>query len=354
MYVVRKKLAADDVTPRGTRYNPGTDTVQVSSDGGDTWTDAPGLDPRHTDAFRNPPLTTADPKCDAAANMVALLHTMIDADIAALNVVAAATAFVGLVSLFFPIVLVADLVLAVAGIVAGIGAVALTDAFTDDVYHRLICTFEAHLEADGTLTGGDLSDLLTDIGTNYDATVFDAISAHSSALGEVGWSNAGAAGSETGDCSDCFSGTCYGVDWVTFNDTDGVYEYTTLWINERGYCWQVVGDSSADNFSWKLGAVGSCLYTRVEIDVFTYNAGVEYIILGRTNNDLPDHDQATLGTGSCDVGLSTIGIDLPGTDSYFGLQIILNVPGSRDGAMDVHGARIFSPNLSAAGLASNC
>jgi len=158
----------------------------VTSDGGAHWTDAPGLDPRYSDAFRVPALATADPRCDAAANLVAFLQLMIDGDIAAGNATAMATAFIGLVTLFFPVVLIVDLVLAVAGIIAGIGVLAIEAAFTTEVYDNLLCTFYNHLEGDGSMTAGDLSDFLTDVAANYDSTVYDVIAAHSSTLGEVG------------------------------------------------------------------------------------------------------------------------------------------------------------------------
>jgi len=53
------------------------------------------------------------------------------------------------------------------------------------------------------MTAGDLSDFLTDVAENYSGTVYDVIAAHSSTLGEVGWSNAAASGTETGDCTAC-------------------------------------------------------------------------------------------------------------------------------------------------------
>ena len=69
MELVRKRLSAAELIPPNIRYNPDTDQVQFSPDGGVTWFDTPSADPRHSDVFRYPPLETADPRCDAAANM---------------------------------------------------------------------------------------------------------------------------------------------------------------------------------------------------------------------------------------------------------------------------------------------
>lgn len=259
MELVRKYLSASEITPAGTRYNPDCDCIQVTSDGGTTWTDAAGLDPRHADSFRVPPLSTADPKCDAAANLVAFLHSMIDVDIAAANIVAESTAFIGLVTLFFPVLLLADLVIAVAGIIAGIGAIALADAFTSTVYDNMLCTFYNHLEPDGSITASGLTDLLADVNANYDATVYAAFSAHSSTLGEVGWSNAAASGTETGDCTACVPPVI--TDWQFYDSSTGVPVFPTSveWLGGVSYRVTNTADDGG-GYYWYLGRLSDACY----------------------------------------------------------------------------------------------
>lgn len=355
MFIIRKRLSPDEVTPAGTRYNSGTDTVQTTSDGGATWNDAPGLDPRHADSFRNPVLTTADPQCDAAANMVAFLHSVIDADIAAANTIAMSTAFIGLVTLFFPVLLVADLILAVAGIIAAIGSTALSEAFTSTVYDDLLCTFYNHLETDGSMTAADLSALLADIFANYDSVVFDAIDAHNKTLYEVGWSNAGAAGSETGDCTSCTASTCYEI---LFSDGEplfttiisGNWDATNLWFDQT--CVGGAGSDSLMQIAIAFTADTTTIaLTRVEVDVdiITLGSHIQIYCTDATPANI------LLGEDDYATGVQTIGFDVTSSDTFYQFYFTAQTTAGC-GVADVHylAMRIFSDDLATAGLTSNC
>lgn len=212
MFVIRKKLSADEITPPTIRYNADCDCIQTTFDGGATWTDSPGSDPRSSPAFRAPPSTEDDPRCTSAAGMVALLRSLVDAD-------QAADSAAGLVVLWFAILLaafpfvgwVADLLLLIADAIVSIGGAAISTAFTEDVYTQFLCVFYDNIDTDGQMSDAQLSDIYTQVATDFDLTVQAVFGLHSSGLGAVGWSNAGALATTSADCGSCLT-WCIDVD----------------------------------------------------------------------------------------------------------------------------------------------
>jgi hypothetical protein len=222
--VIRKELSADEVTPPNQRYNEDCDCIQTTYDDGVTWTDTPGADPRSAPQFRAPALATADPRCDAAANMVAALRDMVAADVAFDAVSGLVTDLTGILFLFFPEVgLIVGAILLVAQTILDIGGVAITAAFTETVYDDLLCVFYDHIDADGQMSDAQLADIYSDVAANFDVIVQAIFGAHSSTIGAVGWSNAGALGTETGDCSACDQ-WCHVID---FTLSDGGFSSDT-------------------------------------------------------------------------------------------------------------------------------
>lgn len=203
MQIVRKKLSASEITPPNVRYDAECDCVQSTYDGGATWVDNPGADPRISPAFRAPANATADPQCNAAAGMVALLRSLIDADLAATTALGLTSTWFGILFLVFPIGIIADILLLIADVILGIGSAAIAASFTEEVYDGLLCVFYNNIDADGQMSDAQLADIYTAIAAEFDLTVQAVFGAHSSGIGPVGWSNAGALGSETGDCAVC-------------------------------------------------------------------------------------------------------------------------------------------------------
>ncbi len=237
MKIVRKLLTASEITPASLRYNSDCDCVQQTPDGGTTWIDVPELDPRRGAGYRMPPNASADPQCNSAANMVAYLQSLIAADLAATNVVSLVSLWFEILLLVFPIGILADLLLIVAGAIATIGSTAIETAFTPEVYDALLCTFDCNIGADGQMSDAQLAAIYVDVAANYDATVQAVFGAHSSTVGAVGWSNAGAIGAITdADCSSCECSTCNALYDFTLGDELGWYVAPTSYtgVGEHG------------------------------------------------------------------------------------------------------------------------
>ena len=225
MEVVRLFLTPDDITPPNIRYNPTGDSIQVTADAGATWTDVPGLDTRHDDAYRVPPLGGTDPQCDAAANMVATLREFVDTIINTLDYLALVNAAAGLFARFIGLIgWLVSLILAIIDGLLVIGRTAIDAAFTETAYDTILCILYNNISSDGQVTEGQLTAINADILAQLGSTVSAVWGYTMTGLGEVGLSNAGALGSETGDCAACIEecpgcSDCDGDTWTTSSFT---------------------------------------------------------------------------------------------------------------------------------------
>lgn len=237
MEIVKKQLTPDEIQPAGTRFNTTEDTVQLSPDGGTTWINAPDLDPRHNTAYQLPPRGGSDPQCDAAANMVAKLQSMVSIFEAEISQFQAASGLLAIILVFFGGAgLIIDLLLAIADLLVTIGASAISAAFTSDQWGLILCILDCNIEGDGTVTEADLAQIIYQIYTQCSTVVYDVMFFLLPTLGEVGLTNAGASGTETGDCSDCDCGWCFEVDLATddFGITRPSLTYGT-WVSGIGW-----------------------------------------------------------------------------------------------------------------------
>lgn len=275
MYVVRKKLTPDEINPPYLRYNSETDAIQRTNDGGSTWIDDPGADPRSADVYRAPALATSDPRCDAAANMTQKMRTFVNFDVATAGQFGLASGLLALLLLVFPIAgELVDLILIIAGAILEIGASSISSAFTQDVYDALLCIFYDNIDADGQMSAAQLDEIKTEIAAQLDSVVNDVFLLHSLTLGEVGWSNAGARGEETGDCDTC-EAWCYTFD-LTAEDAGfaanqpgswdvplGHWESGTGWVADQAYRPDYEDYSVALDMSLTLpaGSYGSFVFT---------------------------------------------------------------------------------------------
>jgi hypothetical protein len=246
--VLRSRLQASDVTPANIRYNPDTDTVQMSPDGGTTWNDATGSDPRRAPAFRLPARTGVDRRCDAAANMVAWIHNFMDEVIADLTGIGTA----GLVlstalnawSLLFEPTAIIELIATSAEFIGGLGSTVLGAAFDSTAYDQMLCIFFCASDVDGQISPDGFLSVQSQIAAQLNTTAAIVMALILGAQGEVGLSNAGAIGTETGDCSACTDcGWCFRFDathdlstWTSLpwnscpGDSPSVYT-GTVWQN---------------------------------------------------------------------------------------------------------------------------
>lgn len=246
--VLRSRLQASDVTPANMRYNPETDTVQTTPDGGTTWNDAPGQDPRSAPSFRLPARSGDNPRCDSAANMVAWVKAFMDEMIADLEGIGTAGLIISTAlnawSLLFEPIAIIDLIASVATTVGELGGSVLDAAFDSTTYDQLLCIFNCDAAGDGQIDDAAFAQVQSDIADKLNTTAAIAMALILGAQGAVGLSNAGAQGSATGDCSDCDCDCPPDLDWcedlvspLVNNDGGFVASSEGIWSGYGQYLW---------------------------------------------------------------------------------------------------------------------
>lgn len=211
--LLRKRLTETDVTPANLRYNADCDCVQMTPDGGTTWNDAPGSDPRRAPGFRLPARTGSDRRCDAAANQVKWLRDFIESCTTLLE--AAGLAFqvanllLDFVDLLFPGGVLVELLVDIGAELFTIGGAALDAAFGDTEWELLLCIFFCGDDLDGQVSADGFASITSQVTAQLNTTAALVTNLVLSSQGEVGLSNAGTLGSETADCSGCGCTWCY-------------------------------------------------------------------------------------------------------------------------------------------------
>jgi len=209
------------------RYNIDLDLVQQTFDGGSSWVDSPGMDPRHSVIFQFPPLDVEDPTCQAAANMVRFLNNVIDETLSHIAVATGITDMVLILMPLFvelgPFAILIDLVAALASTLLGAGAGAISAAFTNDVYDTLTCIFFCAIESDGTVTAADVTEIQSQVDDQIGGLVSVVIGAMLLLTGEVGLTNEGTLGDAPADCDECECSWCGMVDFTT-----GLHDWTLV------------------------------------------------------------------------------------------------------------------------------
>lgn len=208
MQIIRKRLSETEGQPPNTRYNPECDCVEITVNGGVTWTQDDGSDPRVNPAFMLPPNDKPDVRCAAAGGMVAMVRSSVDAAIDTSTVIGLANGIFAIIVAFLPITILAAVVLAIAEFLVGLGAAALIGAFTEPVYQQILCIIYCHLDSSGRLTEEGLAGVQADVTAQIGDIVVDGVlAAIISATGYVGFNNAGSAlANEDADCSECECG----------------------------------------------------------------------------------------------------------------------------------------------------
>lgn len=204
MELIRKELSSDEISPPGTRWNPDCNCVQQTPDGGTTWVDAPGLDPRSAPGFQLPPNPTENPQCDAAARMTAEVKELVDGFLTTSSTLQAVNALLAIILVVLPgYGILIDLLLVVAEALVAVGTVEIAEAMTDDVYLQLQCILEGVVNEDGTITQDEIDEAFEQVESTIGGIASTVIGEMMNTLGANGFSNAAASRSETGDCSAC-------------------------------------------------------------------------------------------------------------------------------------------------------
>jgi len=244
--VIRGFLGSGLLYPLSVRYNPETEQIERTLDGGATWVASPADDPRHSLTFQLPPRTGSDIPCNSAANMVDKLKGYVDQVIAAAELWSAVTFVIRNIAPFFVEVgLVADIIAgAIAGLLA-IGVSVLSATMTTTVYTGIQNILFCECEQDGTITADGVAAARTLILDAYGSTVLAIFDYLMLGLGEVGLSNAGATGGVTGDCSGAVCEWIHTFDLLASNG--GFSLYTAghgNWVSAFG--WGVTGSNTCD------------------------------------------------------------------------------------------------------------
>jgi len=234
--IIRKRLDAAEVGGANTRYDDDCDCTQSTPDGGTTWIDNPGIDPRHSPALQLPPLTTSDPRCDAAHSMRVQLEKFINTIVTVATQGAGASAILGVLAVFMPEIAILWLLCTeVMGGLLSIGQSVINAAFTTPIYDQLECIFYCHIDTDGICSAEALAAIEAQIGDDIGGVVQAVMALYLTLTGEVGLTNSGAIASEAGDCSGCDCSTCY--TWL-FEDADGgwvPYIGRGTWVSTQGW-----------------------------------------------------------------------------------------------------------------------
>lgn len=267
MQIVRKKLTADELSAPGRRYNPDDDTVEIQPCPTCDWVPDPGSDPRHADVYRVPPLATSDPRCDAAANMVAALQAYVDLCVAEATIVGLANAILLLLSFIPGFGLFIALILAIASLIIDLTGYAINAAFTSQVYDDLLCVFYNHIDSNGQVSESQLADIVADIAANFDAVVQAVTNTWFSLIGEVQLSNIGATGTETGDCDPCLGIWCA---YYLFSESDWGWELGGELSSEGQYIpgeyWESTQNGTGKILTIKRACtLGTAVITHIEV-----------------------------------------------------------------------------------------
>jgi hypothetical protein len=243
MKIIRGRLNPADVSNPTLRYNSDCDCIQQTPDGGATWIDVPQADPRHAVGFLKPPVAGSSKQCDAAANMVKWLKDFIDSLNAAFATGATIATFVNILmdfmDLLFPYAELLQLVVEAAGTLFGIGHAALSAAFTSTEYDLLSCIFFCNADGNGVVSVDALAQIESDITDQLNVTAALVVNALLFLQGEIGLSNAGSIGTETGDCSACACAWTYTWDFTVsasgwhFVDYGG--DTGGTWVSGQGF-----------------------------------------------------------------------------------------------------------------------
>lgn len=214
-----------------TRINPTTNVIEISVDGGVTWTESPN-NPGNL-VIQLPPITPTDPdntRCEAAANlrqhavdMVAEHTANYDTASTALDFIAAFALFCA--SLIFApeaVPFIIPLLIGAATAAFAIGKSAWEAYWVSAEFDKIECAYFCACEDDGTLTENGFNRFLVLIGHDLTAGVQrDMIYRDFQAAGRAGVQNMASYGGETGDCTDC-SCLCDISNWHIYVDSEPV------------------------------------------------------------------------------------------------------------------------------------
>lgn len=209
--IIRKRLAADEVYPLNVRYNPDTDQVEYSPDGGATWEPNPSGDPRLVSPL--PPQTGDNAACNSAASFVRYMakwrEVLQSIATPGITVTGVAYGMLGyLADLTGPWAVLFEFIVAAATTLATAGLSAIDAALDVGNLDTLECIVYCHLNADNQLDAAALSQVQGDVTDQIGGTDATIINLLMTVMGYGGINSAMALKLDTDDCSGCGCNPC--------------------------------------------------------------------------------------------------------------------------------------------------
>lgn len=326
------------------RYSP-TGELEISTDGGETWTEARNRDPR----FVGDRVTlTSGIDCDDAKAIVGYIENLIDDIKAQLDLSAAigtlVSVLLGVLATIFSGGAAAPLAVAFATAVAGLTSAAITSALTEEVMQRLLCNLHEVLNGVETVTAGHYDAIRAQLAIDETGIAHEVLDNAIVSMGAVGLQNAIPLGYtssvEAYDCADCNPLTC--IEWNFDGSAEG-WTVVTGTVDPTEIHGVFVDANSKNDANIKL-TFSDIAVTRVE---FNYNttctpcAGANRqarIILRLNGTIVSNTEEAPTGIG----GL--YGVNYSGTIDE--IDIDLNV-GTSTATCGIQAARVFGADLDA-------
>lgn len=199
------------------RMNPTTGRVEVSNDGGATWS----VDETHDPRFSAPRVEMAAGDCAVVNNIVGAIQYYVERqvlDIAAgAGAVGVAATAGGFLSLLFSITPWSVVGIALAAALAGFTSAAIEAAMTLEVWNRLLCNIYCALDGADEITTSHFDAILTRLGTDETGIAYTVLWHTINSMGPVGLQNSVQLGLDGGfsDCDgcDCDPNFCYVFDF---------------------------------------------------------------------------------------------------------------------------------------------
>lgn len=272
--------------PTNRRYNS-SGQLEVSYDGGVTWSLAPDADDRYSGAI-SPPLTGADgsdKRCLGATSAAEFVKQNLIDDLTEgetyANLYAAMVALCAVLGVTGVGILIAAFAAAI--FIAGVSAV--QSAFTSEVWADFKCILYCASEDDASFTETGWQEVKSQIISTFTGVVSVVLYNWVNSVGLVGLTNAARSGFATsGDCSECECAETWCYEWNFLTD-DGDFSATFgTWVLGQGWVGTTAGTGSS---IFLQKAMAMTTVTHVEADVVYNPRGNLNIKVGTTSTVTP-------------------------------------------------------------------
>lgn len=289
---------------------------QTSNDGGVTWVDNPGADPRNISPQLPPIVSTGNPvddRCRSATNVVSAMTSAVDEFGGELGTVgsilalalAIVSAIVGVFAVPPSATVLIPIVIALAQAIYSIASGTYLALFTPSVYNDLQCILYCNCPSDGTFTDQNYRDILTAIdGHGFDVNVALTFTSVISGWGLHGLNDAARGGSTaTGDCTDCGCNDICGNDWSAGFNYGGVLLHSDTFMSDGididGNYYMIVHSFDRGDGTQSAGItmpVGVCNSSCCVSWVFLTGSGTSHIAASTQSGTCPAYENLTFNS----------------------------------------------------------